>query len=396
MKNINKNLKISQLIFRHLKDELKQAEKDQLKKIFQESPEYLDLFNKMKDPDYLGKQLSKYKEIKLDQKWQTLQNKLRRKQIKRNLVFASKLAAILIIPVLIALYAIFNNPEKGINYKKEFTARAIPGSSKVQLITEKGEVFELDETKNLNIKDSLVKIENNKSELFYAPIQDNKKTLEIGYHTLIVPRGGEHFLTLSDGTRIWVNSQSKLKYPKTFIGETRSIELIEGEIYLEVAHNKERPFTVQTKEGIVKVLGTSFNIRAYQDEIKSYVTLVKGSISLRHKFEETLEVILKPGEQAEQIDVNHTIKVKQVDIEPIIAWKNGNFIFAADRMEDIFNQLSRWYGFEVAYADESVKDIKFRGNFRKNEGIIKILDLLEETKKIKFEYQEKQIIVKRN
>lgn len=395
MREVSKNISISRLLVRHLKGELNPSEKQELDDLFKEDPELYNLYQKYKDPVYLEKELNRHFSIDLDQKWNMHRHLSRKLTIKRKMILIAKIAAALLIPAFVTFYLIFNPSEEIIDTKQVFASKSLPGSSKAQLVIENGEIFELDETQDLSIRDSVIQIKSRKSELVYKTTSQHLalKPKE-HYHTLIVPRGGEFDLTLSDGTKIWVNSQSRIKYPKNFVADIRMIELIEGEAYFEVAHDADRPFIVNTKEGLVKVLGTSFNIRAYSDEAASYTTLVDGSISLRHKHAEESEVILEPGQQGVLIDVNHKIRINEVDIELVIAWKDGNFIFASNRMEDILNRLSRWYDFEVQYENEELKNMMFRGNLDRKEGVVQILDLFEKTKRIQFEYTENKILVK--
>ncbi|MFD1628497.1 FecR family protein [Pseudopedobacter beijingensis] len=203
------------------------------------------------------------------------------------------------------------------------------------------------------------------------------KDNNIKYNEIAVPRGGEYRIVLPDGTKVWLNSSSALKYPAQFIGQERSVELI-GEGYFEVAKNTKQPFKVKVKDMEVQVLGTHFNVSAYQDDTSIITTLLEGSVNISGK---TSHAKLKPGEQS--VYANHNIEVSAANIEEAIAWKNGYFRFNNEDIESIMKKVSRWYDVEVEYRGD-VKGKTFWGTFSRTKSISELLANLELTESIKF------------
>lgn len=195
------------------------------------------------------------------------------------------------------------------------------------------------------------------------------------FNRLTVPRKGEFMLTLADGTKVWLNSESQLKYPVRFSQHERIVWL-EGEAYFEVTQDVEKPFIVHMADVAVKVLGTSFNVRAYQDESNIYTTLVEGKVRLAAG---NISMELFPDEQG--IINTHTgeIRKETVDTRLYSAWKDGRFIFQEQRLEEIMNTLSRWYDIQVFFSNQAVRDVIFTGNLKKYDDFSKIIGLLEMT-----------------
>ncbi len=395
MRKIEENLEISNLLLLYLKGELLGDQIKQVDKLLKSDVAIQSLFNNLQKKEYLEAQLKRHKSLDLSEKWLIHKDKIRKEKIRKQLYFFSRLAAVILIPVIIATVLLVNNKDRYNDTKSEFVAKVIPESSNAKLIDESGDIFELTKEEELQILDSSISIKVQGNTLTYADLNDSKKLQyrEV-MHTLVVPKGGEFFLSLSDGSKIWVNSQTTIKYPKEFIGENRMIELIEGEAYFEIAKDPKHPFIVNTQKGMVKVLGTSFNIRAYNDEEKNITTLIEGSVSLSQNYVQESEVELRPGQHGVIIDVNRKIQVEDIDTYPIVAWKDGYYIFNSNSLESIFNQLSRWYDFKVEFENNQVRDMEFRGNVNRKEGITEILDLLEKTQTVSFEYSGKIIRVK--
>ncbi|MBU1013062.1 MAG: FecR family protein [Bacteroidetes bacterium] len=395
MRKIDENLEISQLLLLYLKDELSESDKKKVDNLLKEDQDLKVLFLNLQKTEFLDMQFKRHRSINLEEKWLVQKVKMQRDKFRKKIFFYSRVAAAVLIPILTATYLLLNYERPFTDTKSEFIAKVIPESSKTQLIVEKGQIYEFGENEVVNVADSSIKIEVKGRSLIYADaekIENNQQVEEI--HTLIVPRGGEFALNLSDGSKIWVNSETTIKYPKQFLGKNRVVELVSGEAYFEIALNSEHPFVVNTEKGMVQVLGTSFNIRSYTDEETNLTTLIKGSVSLRHKFDSESTVKLNPGQQGVIIDVNRKISVKNVDTSPYIAWKDGYYIFNSNSLESIFNQLSRWYDFKVEFENDYVMNMKFRGNVDRKAGITQILDLLEKTQKVSFEYSGKTIRVK--
>ena len=205
------------------------------------------------------------------------------------------------------------------------------------------------------------------------------------YNTIATPCGGQYQVVLPDGSKVWLNSASSLKFPVAFSGKERNVELI-GEAYFEVAKNKAKPFKVVVNNSVVEVLGTHFNIMAYKDEKTTNTTLLEGSVKVTSGNEHKLIV---PGEQAR---VNGNIQIAKVDAAQAIEWKNGNFNFSHEDIESIMRKVSRWYNVSVEYQGALTHE-GFVGTVPRSENISEVLNTLELTGLVHFKMMERRIIV---
>lgn len=212
----------------------------------------------------------------------------------------------------------------------------------------------------------------------------------IRYNTLTIPKGNDYHLMLSDGSVVYLNTSSRLRYPVRFSGKTREVELL-GEGYFDVKHDPDHPFIVKTKDVAVKVLGTSFNVRAYQEEEAIYTTLVEGRVEVRNR---QSEVILSPSQQAVCTPEGRNIDVQTVNTDYYVGWISGRFIFNNTRLDDILTRLQQWYNFEVFYEKEELKDLPFSLNIDKHKDFSHILNALERTERVRFSIKDKTVVVK--
>ncbi len=220
---------------------------------------------------------------------------------------------------------------------------------------------------------------------------------EVMYHTLTIPRGSKTLkIELADGTRVWMNSASSLRYPNLFTGKQRQVE-IKGEAYFEVAKNEDMPFIVKVNnKAEIKVLGTHFNVSAYDDESTIKTTLLEGSVrvssSLSHSVSSSPRpsVILSPNQQA-SLDASGKLNVEKVDPEEAIAWKNGMFDFKEADIRTIMRQLARWYDLKVEYEEEITE--KFYVKMSRNTNISNVFKILEATGAVNFRIEGKKITI---
>lgn len=218
---------------------------------------------------------------------------------------------------------------------------------------------------------------------------DSLQTMD-SYNQLAVQRGGEYSITLTDGTVVWMNSDSKLKYPMQFTGQQRRVFLV-GEAYFEVAPDPERPFVVVTNCQEIEVLGTKFNVCAYPNEM-TVTTLVEGSVNLSNSV--TLEECrLVPGEQAVIDPVTNEMTVSQVNAGDIIAWTQGMFVFNDNTLDQVMQKLERWYDLPVNYIDSRAKEITFKGNLPRYSDLKTVLNMIEKVSPARFKIDRQQVIV---
>ena len=265
-----------------------------------------------------------------------------------------------------------------------------PDRTKVRLMTATGEVVDLSAVAG---QDTLlidgVKVAKEQKMLAYSqtqPLPAGEKEVE---NRVEVPRGAEFCLSLADGSRVWLNSDSRLTYPVAFSKDSREVKL-EGEAYFEVTHHENKPFIVHTAGMKVKVLGAEFNMNT-RNTAGIQTTLVKGKVVVEG--EHFTAVVLNPGELA-----TADIKTGKVDIVPVnvrkyIAWRYGEYFFEEATMEEILNELSLWYDVEIVYRQEQLRKEKFSGCLRRSESIVSLLNKIEQTTYVHFSVEPNRIIV---
>ncbi|HAF35996.1 MULTISPECIES: FecR family protein [Sphingobacterium] len=218
-----------------------------------------------------------------------------------------------------------------------------PGRDKATLVLSSGKTIVLEDVANGKLTEELgTTIEKTEKGGINYKIEGNTD-VRIAMNLLNVPKGGQFQITLSDGTKVWLNSNSSLKYPSAFSTSERRVELT-GEAYFEVSKNKQKPFIVETSLQKVEVLGTKFNINAYDDESSTQTSLAEGSVRVSCKNNTTL---LKPGQQSTLTDQN--IAVRSINLDQVLDWKNGDFNFSNNNLKEIMRKISRWYNIEVIF-----------------------------------------------
>lgn len=266
----------------------------------------------------------------------------------------------------------------------------VPGSTKAVLILADGSEHDLSKGNNSIIDSDGTEIKNTGNKLEY--ISKSGQPVEMKYNTLKIPRGGEYFLVLSDSTKVWLNSETTLRFPVQFANHIRNVELT-GEAYFEVSRNEEIPFTVTSGNQQIKVLGTQFNVSSYPDNQNIYTTLVEGKVEISLGDNPETKLTLKPNEQS-LLSRNNQITKRNVDVAQYVAWKDGRFAFRDQMLEDIMKTLSKWYDVEVTFANEEHKKLRFTGNLERYANFNSILEQIERTNEVKFEITNNLITIK--
>lgn len=295
-----------------------------------------------------------------------------------------KFAAIVILPLSLGVFLLIReNKQEKVVYAE---VPVQPGKKQAVLTLSSGQQVMLADTiVHVNEKGMVISNFPDK-ELVYKIMNDTMKTETI-YNTVTVPRGGEYKLVLADGTIVWLNSDSHIRYPVTFSGNTRQVEL-EGEAYFEVAKDVEKPFIVRMNEYNVRVTGTQFNVRNYLNESLA-TTLVEGGVQIERKGKVDR---LRPGQQA--VLENNEIRIRVVNVEEQVAWRHGAFGFTQCRLENIMEELARWYDVDVFYMNQQVKDYHFSAWFKRSSSINEVINILEKTKKISLDLKGRILTVK--
>ena len=305
-------------------------------------------------------------------------------------VWQSAAAAILIL-LTAGIYYYQNSPEPVIvkTETSRFRNDVAPGNNKAILTLDDGSKIDLDDAKtgilasesNIDIKKTGV------GQLEYTAGTQTVKTVK--YNILSTPLGGEYQLVLPDGSKVWLNSGSTLRFPTAFIGSERIVEL-KGEAYFDIAKNPKMPFLVRTNNAMdIKVLGTQFNVMAYDDEKNINTTLIEGSVEV---LKESGKTTLKPGQEAILNKRSGNIKVASADLEQAIAWKNGYFIFYNENIESIMRKVSRWYNVDIVYQG-NLNNKDFVGTISRNKNVSELLKMLELTGAIHFSIDGRRITV---
>lgn len=224
-------------------------------------------------------------------------------------------------------------------------------------------------------------------ELAYTKTHETSRpgSVPAGYNTLTTPRGGKYTITLPDGTKVWLNAGTTLKFPAVFAGTERVVDL-SGEAYFEVSKNKLKPFIVNMNHTQIRVLGTHFNVMAYADEPAIQTTLLEGSVRVS---DGKASRLITPGQQAV---VNSGIAVIDADINQVMAWKNGNFAFNYEQIHTVMNKISRWYDVDIEYRGKVTQE-EFVGVIPRSKNLSDVLHTLQLTGLVHFKIEERRIIV---
>lgn len=267
-----------------------------------------------------------------------------------------------------------------------------PGGDKAVLTLSDGSRIILDNAKNgILANQAGVSIQKtSKGKLLYTFSNSSASAKDfhenVIYNKIETPAGGKYQVNLPDGSMVWLNASSSLRFPALFSGDTREVELT-GEAFFDVAKNKNKPFKVITKDQIVEVLGTQFNINSYADEGSIKTTLIEGSVKIIYKDK---VVLLTPGQQFQPKNLN--VKVVEADTEEVVAWKNGYFLFKNEDIQSIMRKLSRWYNVEISYSGE-IPQVGFGGNISRSKDISEVLNVLQLTNAVHFKVEGRRIIV---
>jgi ferric-dicitrate binding protein FerR (iron transport regulator) len=367
---------ISKLLIKQKLKVLTDSEKLQLEKLKKEYPISTEI--KIEELVY---RIESYSKINEDKAWKLIEVKIQNKIDKPvfKLFNASwyKYAATVII-ILTTAYFLNDIVFKELIIDVPVivnTSTISSGTDKAIVTLEDGSQITLEKGKEVQIQNA----NSNGEEIIYAAGKQNSK--ELVYNYLTIPRGGQFFIKLSDGTQVWLNSESQLKYPVTFLeGQIREVELVYGEAYFDVtpsSENKGSKFRVINKFQEIEVLGTEFNVKAYQDESTIYTTLVEGSVAVRF---ENIKQNLRPNQQSSFNPNTSAFKITHVDTYNETSWKDGVFSFERKPLKEIMKVLSRWYDMDIVFEDTSLETVKFFGVLDKDQDIEEILKIIKQFK----------------
>ena len=377
---------IDEKLLAYLLDELDDVGREEVKAWLEESEgnkEYFREFQRV----YLEFQWGVYaREVKSD--FNLLRKKLRKRSSLQ--VWYGVAAAVVILLSVggLLLWTSGEIEEKPVQVAKKVTIQ--PGKSQAILVLSSGEEVAMGNvSRQLEEKDGTSVVVSETGRISYQSAEGKggttKDTARV-MNRLVIPRGGEFNLTLSDGTRVWLNAETELRYPVQFNGKERVVYL-KGEAYFEVSKNKEKPFLVQVDDMSVKVYGTAFNVNTYN---KIETVLVTGSVSMNQGGK---EVLLKPNQKGVFDQVSGKITVEDVDVLAYVSWKNGDFIFRNESLNSIMDKLSRWYGLEVLYQDAGLQEVRLSGNLKRYKDVRELFVSFEKISDARFKVQGNKVIV---
>ena len=268
-----------------------------------------------------------------------------------------------------------------------------PGRDAATLTLADGRTIVLDSASGTISKQGGATVINLNGQVSYAKAGDKTEQAQIVYNTITTARGNQYQLILADGSKVWLNSASSLRFPTAFTGDKREVEL-DGEGYFEVAKNAAKPFHVKTNTQDIEVLGTHFNVNAYKDEETIKTTLLEGRVKVNSAIGNRQSAILKPGEQAsvsQSSQQSQSITVQTVDLDQVMAWKNGWFEFDSTDIKTIMRQISRWYDVDVRYEVKPNNET-YGGRISRNLNLSNILKMLE-TYGVHYRLENKTLVV---
>ncbi|MCK0146479.1 DUF4974 domain-containing protein [Arenibacter sp. F26102] len=384
---------IDKLIVKFLNKEANLSELEKLEELLK-NDQGIHVFNSFVKTQYLS--TLSMTEFDIKKAKESIKARLKKgERIKRiNHYKRMAVAASVMLVLGMTFYLLYNNnPANGTKVKQQ-PHLIVTGTDKAILTLENGDEVALEKGKKFQSG----KVSSNGEELVYVDKEQSDVAVkEQMYNYLTIPRGGQFFVKLSDGTEVWLNSETKLKYPVAFSEDyTRRVELIYGEAYFKVSPSTEHKgaaFHVITKSQEIDVLGTEFNIRAYNNDQIMATTLVEGKIKIKKgEVSETLA----PNQQA---IINHEgdeIDIQEIDVSQEISWINGLFTFNEKPLEEIMTVLARWYDTEVVFENAKQKKFVFTGILERTEAVEDILKFIEATSEgqITFEISDKTIIIK--
>ena len=379
---------IARIIQKSLKGKLSESEERQLSGWRKVSDENERAFQRMISEDFYTVGMEKLETYDYRVAYgRFLQKKYQQRRKRRFLINMARVAAVA-LPFVIALvlYVGLNREEEQM-VRPSLASNILPGTSKAVLTLANGQMIPLgkEATDSTIITDG-TQISASGSGVTYASGVESESVV---YNKLEIPRGGEFCLTLSDGTRVWLNSETSIQYPVAFGAKERRV-FVQGEAYFEVAKDANKPFTVQFMSSSVTVLGTSFNIRAYPEEKRSQTTLAEGSVRI---YSPGSSMLLKPGEQAEVSALSGEMVKQEVEVKNFTSWKDGRFVFEQQPLEDIMRTLERWYDIRVIFEDEGAKRISLSGNMKRYGDFSQVMKMLQMTGDVRFELHGNDVYI---
>ncbi|MGL1887625.1 MAG: DUF4974 domain-containing protein [Reichenbachiella sp.] len=393
---MNKTYIIADLIYRKMRDQQSLSDEEKLQNWLGEGQENETLYKQLMSSSYLLSKLELYEQFDAEQEWPQLEKALfpstQQLSVWRNPRKLLRYAASVMLPLILlsSLVWYFLNPF-GQDNIAQIDVVIQPGVERATLVLSDGTSVDLQaQTKNAPIAQGATQITQFNQTLTYtvADTLADQADEVLVFNELMTPKGGRYTVELPDGTKVWLNAATTLRYPVNFTDSIREVFLV-GEAFFDVTHTGQ-PFVVNAEEIEVQVLGTMFDISSYPDDPSSVATLVEGSINLMTGKEVKL---LKPDEQAVFTRANESLVVAEVNSLRYASWRDGKINFNNSDLDAVMRTLARWYDFEYSFENEKASDYHFTASIESTEKISDILQMLEMTTEVRFEFRNNTLVI---
>ena len=385
---VKNDITIIRLILGHWAGKLSEPEKKELDNWLAQSEKHRIYFQKWCDDERQNELLSKIGCYDPGEGWQQV---VRKRNMRRNrrwwLVAAASVA------ILFGGLAVYRYSKIPVSLPLASEETSIyPGKRMARLITPSGETVLLDTLRQTDTQQ--MKLHNDQGRVVIQAACGDANGDQPVYHCLEVPRGGEFSFLLPDSTTVFLNAESRLRFPGRFVPGSERIVYLSGEAYFDVKRDPRSPFLVCLEHSAVKVTGTSFNVKAYPDDTNEATTLISGTVSMGIGTTEQW-IVLKPGEQGYYDATRKTLLQQTVDVNYYTAWKDGVFAFYRQPLEEVMKTLGCWYLFDTHYQNEALKSILYTGKINRHASIREVLHTFELMDELTFDIKGKEVIVRR-
>mgnify|MGYP004713787817 FL=1 len=385
---VKNDITIIRLILGHWAGKLSEPEKKELDNWLAQSEKHRIYFQKWCDDERQNELLSKIGCYDPGEGWQQV---VRKRNMRRNrrwwLVAAASVA------ILFGGLAVYRYSKIPVSLPLASEETTIyPGKRMARLITPSGETVLLDTLRQTDTQQ--MKLHNDQGRVVIQAACGDANGDQPVYHCLEVPRGGEFSFLLPDSTTVFLNAESRLRFPDRFVPGSERIVYLSGEAYFDVKRDPRSPFLVCLEHSAVKVTGTSFNVKAYPDDTNEATTLISGTVSMGIGTTEQW-IVLKPGEQGYYDATRKTLLQQTVDVNYYTAWKDGVFAFYRQPLEEVMKTLGCWYLFDTHYQNEALKSILYTGKINRHASIREVLHTFELMDELTFDIKGKEVIVRR-
>jgi sigma factor regulatory protein, fecR/pupR family len=385
---VKNDITIIRLILGHWAGKLSEPEKKELDNWLAQSEKHRVYFQKWCNDERQNELLSKIGCYAPGEGWQQV---VRKRNMRRNrrwwLVAAASVA------ILFGGLAVYRYSKIPVSLPLASEETSIyPGKRMARLITPSGEAVLLDTLRQTDTQQ--MKLHNDQGRVVIQAACGDANGDQPVYHCLEVPRGGEFSFLLPDSTTVFLNAESRLRFPDRFVPGSERIVYLSGEAYFDVKRDPRSPFLVCLEHSAVKVTGTSFNVKAYPDDTNEATTLISGTVSMGIGTTEQW-IVLKPGEQGYYDATRKTLSQQTVDVNYYTAWKDGVFAFYRQPLEEVMKTLGCWYLFDTHYQNEALKSILYTGKINRHASIREVLHTFELMDELTFDIKGKEVIVRR-